>query len=77
MKESKKLKLNYTQKLDRSESEEVISTLEKNDELNRKHLQTKKNKEIYPANIRLDEDVLKTFFVFIFRRGLQDVFKTF
>ena len=25
-----------------------------------------------PANIRLDEDVLKTFFVFIFRRRLQD-----
>ena len=46
MKESKKRKLNYTQKLDRSENEEIISTLEKNDELNRKHLQTKKNKEI-------------------------------
>ena len=29
-----------------------------------------------PANIRLDEDVLKTSFVFIFRRRLQDVFKT-
>ena len=26
-----------------------------------------------PANIRLDEDVLKTSFVFIFRRRLQDV----
>ena len=30
----------------------------------------------YPANIRLDEDVLKTSFVFVFRRRLQDVFKT-
>ena len=27
----------------------------------------------YPANIRLDEDVLKTSFVFIFKRRLQDV----
>ena len=27
-----------------------------------------------PANIRLDEDVLKTSFVFIFRRRFQDVF---
>ena len=31
--------------------------------------------EIIPANIRL-EDVLKTYFVFVFRRSLQDVFKT-
>ena len=29
-----------------------------------------------PANIRLDEDVLKTSFVFVFRRRLEDVFKT-
>ena len=29
-----------------------------------------------PANIRLDEDVLKTSFIFVFRRRLQDVFKT-
>ena len=29
----------------------------------------------FPANIRLDEDVLKTSFVFIFRRRLEDVFK--
>ena len=28
---------------------------------------------IFPANIRLDEDFLKTSFVFIFRRRLQDV----
>ena len=28
------------------------------------------------ANIRLDEDVLKTSLVFVFRRLLQDVFKT-
>ena len=28
------------------------------------------------ANIRLDEDVLKTSFVFIFRRRLQDILKT-
>ena len=41
-----KKKLNYTQKLDRNESEEIISSLEKNDGLNRKHLQTKKYKEI-------------------------------
>ena len=27
----------------------------------------------YPANIHLDEDVLKTSFVFVFRRRLQDV----
>ena len=39
--------------------------------------------EIYPAKFRLDEDVLKTSFVFVFRRRLktssrrlQDVFKT-
>ena len=31
---------------------------------------------VNPANIRLDEDVLKTSFVFVFRRRLQDVFKT-
>ena len=31
---------------------------------------------MYPANICLDEDVLKTSFVFVFRRRLQDVFKT-
>ena len=30
----------------------------------------------FPANIRLDEDVLKTSFVFVFRRRLEDVFKT-
>ena len=30
----------------------------------------------HPANICLDEDVLKTSFVFVFRRRLQDVFKT-
>ena len=30
----------------------------------------------HPANIRLDEDVLKTSFVFLIRRRLQDVFKT-
>ena len=30
----------------------------------------------HPANIRLDEDVLKTFFVFVFRRRLEDIFKT-
>ena len=29
-----------------------------------------------PADIHLDEDVLKTSFVFVFRRRLQDVFKT-
>ena len=29
----------------------------------------------YPANIRLDEDVLKTSFVFVFRRRLEDVLK--
>ena len=28
---------------------------------------------ICPANIRLDEDVLKTSFVFVFRRRLEDV----
>ena len=30
----------------------------------------------YPANIRPDEDVLKTSFLFVFRRHLQDVLKT-
>ena len=29
--------------------------------------------DAFPANIRLDEDVLKTSFVFVFRRRLQDV----
>ena len=28
---------------------------------------------LFPANIRLDEDVLKTSFVFVFRRRLQDI----
>ena len=28
---------------------------------------------IYPANIRLDEDVLKTSLVLVFKRRLQDV----
>ena len=32
--------------------------------------------DAFPANIGLDEDVLKTSFVFVFRRRLQDVFKT-
>ena len=32
-------------KLDRSEGEEVISTLEKNDKLNRKHLKQRKTKK--------------------------------
>ena len=27
----------------------------------------------YPLNIRLDEDILKTSFVFVFRKRLQDV----
>ena len=31
---------------------------------------------MFPANIRLHEDVLKTSFIFVFRRSLQDVFKT-
>ena len=31
--------------------------------------------EQYPSNIRLGEDVLKTSFVFVFRRHLQDFFK--
>ena len=30
-----------------------------------------------PANIRLDEDVFMTSFVFVFRRRFKDVFKTF
>ena len=33
--------------------------------------------KVNPANIRLNEDVLKTFFVFVFRRHLQDVFETY
>ena len=33
-------------------------------------------RQLYPANIHLDEDVLKTSFVFVFRRRLEDVFKT-
>ena len=32
-----------------------------------------KVRQTIPANIRLDEDVLKTSFVFVFRRRLQDV----
>ena len=34
------------------------------------------SKRFTPANIRLDEDVLKTSFVFVFRRRLEGVFKT-
>ena len=30
----------------------------------------------FPANIRLDEEVLNTSFVFVFRRRLEDLFKT-
>ena len=30
----------------------------------------------FPANIHLDEDVLKTSFIFVFRRRLEDVLKT-
>ena len=44
MRKSKKQKLNYTQ-LDRSEREEIVSTLKKNNELNRKHLQQRKTKK--------------------------------
>ena len=44
MRKSKKQKLNYTQ-LDRSEREEIVSTLKKNNELNRKHLQQRKIKK--------------------------------
>ena len=41
----------------------------------------RQRRSYYPANIRLDEDVLKTSFVSVFRRRLQktsseDVFKT-
>ena len=44
MRKLKKQKLNYTQ-LDRSEREEIVSTLKKNNELNRKHLQQRKIKK--------------------------------
>ena len=51
----------------------------KNDVPDRNQIQTAPNflfLSSYPANIRLDEDVLKTSFVFVFRRPLEDVFKT-
>ena len=37
---------------------------------------TLKNSSTEPENIRLDEDVLKTSFVFVFGKHHQDVFKT-
>ena len=37
--EVEKTKVELHAKLDRNEREEIISTIEKNDELNRKHLQ--------------------------------------
>ena len=43
-----------------------IQTLEFIDSIRKKHC-------LYPANIRLDEEVLKTPFVFVFKRRLQDV----
>ena len=45
MKKSKKAKSELHEKLDRNESKEIICTLEKNDELNRKHLQQRKTKK--------------------------------
>ena len=38
-----------------------------------KHYLQSSSKTYNPANIRLDENVLKTSFVFVFRRRLQDV----
>ena len=43
--EIEKTKVELHTKLDRNEREEIISTLEKNDELNRKHLQQRKTKK--------------------------------
>ena len=43
--EIEKTKVELHAKLDRNEREEIISTLEKNDELNRKHLQQRKTKK--------------------------------
>ena len=44
--EIKKTKAELHSKLDRNEREKIISTLEKNDELNRKHLQQRKTKKL-------------------------------
>ena len=46
MRKLKKKKVESHAKIDRKELEEIISTLQKNDELNRKNLQKRKNKEI-------------------------------
>ena len=43
--EIEKTKVELHAKLDRNKREEIISTLEKNDELNRKHLQQRKTKK--------------------------------
>ena len=43
--EIEKTKVELHAKLDRNEREEIVSTLEKNDELNRKHLQQRKTKK--------------------------------
>ena len=43
--EMEKTKAELHEKLDRNEREETISTLEMNDELNRKHLQQRKTKK--------------------------------
>ena len=41
-----------------------------------KKANVKSIKRSIPANIRLDEDVLKTSYIFVFRRRLEDVLKT-
>ena len=48
--ETEKTKAELHANLDRNERDEIISTLEKNDELNRKHLQQRKTKKIKPKN---------------------------
>ena len=51
--EIEKSKVELHAKLDRNEREEIISTLEKNDELNRKHLQQRKTKKCNYLNLNL------------------------
>ena len=51
--EIEKTKVELDAKLDRNEREEIIFTLEKNDELNIKHLQQRKTKKFNYLNLNL------------------------
>ena len=57
--EVEKTKVELHAKLDRNEREEIISTIEKNDELNRKHLQ-QRNLIMLNLNLNINSPQKKT-----------------